>query len=158
MHKIKVYLCARISKDAHAWNEKVSNSLSTPTSVFMPHKHNPWNLKHEDFPKEVYEMDLGAMKESHICLVLPPYGRDCAWEIGWYSNSDKPIIVFTEKETEWLRDWMIKGGITYIVASSPKTFAKLKNDPLLGFKEIFFINNLGQLNDLIIKIYGKHYE
>jgi len=121
----------------------------------MPQKHNPWNLKHEKFPKEVFEMDLEAIKESHMCLVIPPYGRDCAWEIGWYSNSTKPIIAFIDKELEWLRDWMIKGGINYVVTINQKTFSILKKDPILKEKEILFIDNLEQLNDVLIKIYRK---
>jgi nucleoside 2-deoxyribosyltransferase len=153
MEKIKIYLCARISKDAHKWNEKVCGSLKSPISVFMPQKHNPWNIKHEEFPKEIYDMDLAAMKESDICLLLVPYGKDCAWEIGWYTNSNKPVIAFINSELEWLRDWMVKGGIDYIVTTNSKTWKKLILDPILKYKKIIFIEKIEQLNELITKIY-----
>ena len=148
--KIKLYLSARISKDAHNWNVKVCNSLKSPISIFMPQKNNPWNLQHTDFPKEVYELDLGAMKESDACLLLPPYGRDCAWEIGWYSNSDKPIIAFVEKEIEWLRDWMVKGGVNCVITTDSQTWNIFKKDPILRHKKIVFINSLNLLSDKII--------
>ncbi|PIN94144.1 hypothetical protein COU54_00035 [Candidatus Pacearchaeota archaeon CG10_big_fil_rev_8_21_14_0_10_31_24] len=158
INKIKVYLCARISKDAQEWNSLVCDSLNYPISVFMPQKHNPWNLKHTSFPKEVYELDLMAIKESHICLVLPIYGRDCAWEIGWYSNSVKPVLVFIDNQVEWLKDWMIKGGIDYVATSSRIVFNLLKKDPILKYKNIFFVKKINELNNLIKKIYRLHYE
>ncbi len=155
MEKIKVYLSARISKDAHEWNEHVCNSLKHPIKVFMPQKYNPWDLKHKDFPKEVYDMDLKAMKESDICLLLPPYGRDCAWEIGWYSNSHKPIVVFIDRDIEWLRDWMVKGGIDYVVTTNSRIWKKLMEDPILKHKKIIYIDNVEQLNDVIKGIFLK---
>ncbi len=154
-NKIKIYLSARISKDAHEWNEKICDSLKAPIKVFMPHKNNPWNLSHKELPKEIFEMDLSAMHQSDMCLLLPPYGRDCAWEIGWYSNSNKPVIVFIDKETEWLRDWMLKGGVTYVVTNNSQTWKILHKDPILKFKNIIFINKLDQLSDTIISVYNE---
>lgn len=124
----------------------------------MPQKHNPWNMPHKEFPKEVYETDLGAMKESHMALLLPEYGRDCAYEIGWYANSEKPIIVFVDDQLEWLRDWMVKGGIDYIITNNAKSFTLLKKDPILKNKPIKYINNIVQLNNEIVKICKKHYK
>ncbi len=156
--KIKVYLSARISKDAHEWNDKVCNSLTSPISVFMPQKHNPWNMPHEEFPKEVYDEDIAAMRESHIGLLLPEYGKDCAWEVGWYSNSKKPMIIFIEGQLKWLRDWMVKGGLDYVITNSSKTWLILKKDPILKQKKIIYIEDISQLNEEIIKIYKKHYK
>lgn len=156
--KIKVYLSARIAKDAHAWNDLICNSLKAPISVFMPQNNNPWNMPHKKLPKWVYEMDLGAMKESHLCLLLPPYGRDCAWEVGWCSGSGKPIIAFLENQIEWLRDWMVKGGIGYVITNHKKTFQILTQDPILKFKKIILINEISELNQEIMKIYNKHYK
>ncbi|MEE9525344.1 MAG: nucleoside 2-deoxyribosyltransferase domain-containing protein [Candidatus Woesearchaeota archaeon] len=157
MRKIKVYLSARISKDAHRWNNHVCDSLKSPISVFMPQRYNPWNVSHKEFPKEVYDMDLAAMKESDICLLLPKYGRDCAWEIGWYGNSNKPIVVYVDNQVKWLRDWMIKGGVDYVITTNHKTWKILIDDPILKFKKIVFIEETMLLNQAIIKIYNKHY-
>ncbi|MFA5992607.1 MAG: nucleoside 2-deoxyribosyltransferase domain-containing protein [Candidatus Pacearchaeota archaeon] len=157
MEKIKVYLSARIAKEAHEWNERVCNSLNYPISVFMPQKHNPWNLDHEKLPKEVREMDMKAMKEADICLLLPPYGRDCAWEIGWFSNTNKLIVIFVENETEWLRDWMLKGAIDYAITNDSKTWKKLTEDPILKDKEIIYINEIKDLKKVLIKIFNLNF-
>lgn len=154
MIKIKVYLCARISKDVHKWNRYVCDKLKAPLTVFMPQNHNPWNISHKEFPKEVYEMDISAMKESDMVLLLPEYGRDCAWEVGWYSNSNKQIVVFVDNQIGWLRDWMIKGGVNYVITTNQKTWKILMNDPILKYKRIIFIADINQLNEELVKICG----
>ena len=155
--KIRVYLCARISRDAHAWNEHVCKHLSDPLSVFMPQKHNPWNVPHEEFPRDVFETDLTAMKEADMCLMLPPYGRDCAWEAGWLSNSDKPVIIFVDDQLEWLRDWMIKGGADFIFTTNRETLKRLRRDNILGSRA-FYIEKISQLCGELIKIYRRMHE
>jgi nucleoside 2-deoxyribosyltransferase len=155
MEKIKVYLSARISKDAHKWNNEVCSKLKAPISVFMPQNNNPTNILHKDLPVEVYGMDLEAMKQSDIGLLLPAYGRDCAWEVGWYSNSNKPIVVFVDSEIDWLRDWMIKGGLDFVITNNPKTWSILKKDPILKFKPIILIKQIKQLKEELIKIHKR---
>jgi len=151
--KIKIYLSARISKDAQTYNKKVCSQLESPIEVFLPQEHNPWNINHKKMPKKIVDMDIQAMKESDMCLLLPDYGRDCAYEIGWYSNSQKPIVVFIEAQTEWLRDWMVKGGVNYIITNNKETYWILKEDPILSHKKILHIQNIQDLNTIIKKIY-----
>ena len=134
MERIKIYVSARISADAHKWNNAVCSSLDDRIEVFKPQDHNPYNLDHREFSKQVYEIDLKAMQGSDMGLLLPPYGRDCAWEVGWYSNSDKPMAVYTENDTEWLRDWMIKGGVDKVITPTDWLFDILKNDPIVADK------------------------
>lgn len=159
MDKIKVYLIARISEDAHFWSDKICDSLNSDSfSVFKPKDHNPWNKRHEKFGKEVFDTDLNAMKKSHIGLILPEYGRDCAMESGWYANSEKPIVVFTDSQMEWLRDWMVKGGVDYVITNNPSTFRILKKDPILKYKKLILIKQIRGLNGALQKIYQKHYK
>ncbi|MFH1591080.1 MAG: hypothetical protein ABIC95_04060 [archaeon] len=155
--KIKVYLSARISQDAHAWNERVCSHLKPPLSVFMPQQHNPWNVAHETFQIGVYQMDLEAMEESHMSLLLPPYGRDCAWEVGWYVHADKPLAVFVDDQTRWLRDWMVKGGLNYIITTNQRTYRRLMRDPILQIKQVLFIEHLDQLGGVLQRICHDHY-
>jgi hypothetical protein len=157
MEKIKVYLSARISKDAHEWNNFVCENLGSPISVFMPQKLNP-GMAHEKFPKKVFDVCLFAMKESHIGLLLPEYGRDCAFEVGWYANSHKPLIIFVDNQINWLRDWMIKGGVDYVITTNPKTWEILINDPILKSKPVHLIEDITKLKDELIQIYEKHYK
>ncbi len=132
--RVNVYLSARISSDAHAWNNTVCGLLDERFTVFKPQEHNPYNVDHRELELKVYEMDLEAMGRSDMGLLLPPYGRDCAWEVGWYSHSSKPLVVYVETDTGWLRDWMLKGGVDKVLTSQPWMYEILKNDPILGVK------------------------
>lgn len=159
MKKIRIYLIARISKDAHDWNNKIADSLDQEKiEIFKPHEHNPWNHRHETFAKDVFDTDMDAIKKSHIGLCLPEFGNDCSWECGWYSNSKKPLVVFVDHQTAWLRDWMIKGGINFVVTNNNDTFEKLKNDPILKYKTIILINNMQELTQTLEKIYSQNHQ
>lgn len=157
--KIKVYLIARISPEAHPWNEEVVSSLKPPIEVFVPHQHNPWNISHEKIQYNVFETDRQAMIESDMALALPEFGADCSWEIGWYSGVKKPVVLFTEKSAYWLRHWMVKGSLPYIVTNSGDTFRAINNDAMfqhkqsLGLVQIFQIQQLDELNQIILQIH-----
>ncbi|EKE20276.1 MAG: hypothetical protein ACD_8C00028G0001 [uncultured bacterium] len=159
MKKIRIYLIARISKDAHDWNNKITYFFDQEKiEVFKPHEHNPWNDRHETFAKKVFDTDLDAIKKSHIGLCLPEFGNDCSWECGWYSNSRKPLVAFVDNQTAWLRDWMVKGGINFVVTNNRDTFEKLKNDPILKYKTIVLINNMQELTATLEKIHKQTYQ
>lgn len=157
-NKIKIYLIARISKDAHDWNNKITKALKKSAfEVFKPHEHNPWNKKHTKLHQKVVDVDVEAIKNSHFGLALPEFGRDCAWECGYYANCDKPAVIFVDHQTEWLRDWMIKGMIDYVITNNRETYTLLKKDSILKNKKIFLIKEMKDLNKLFIKIYKKYY-
>lgn len=146
--KIKVYLSARIAEDAHPWNNCVCDALDERFEVFKPQEHNPYNLDHRKFPKSVYETDLKAMQESDIGLLLSPYGRDCAWEVGWYSRSEKPIVLYVEKNTDWMRDWMIKGGIDLVAVVGQDMYDLIEDDAILAGK-VQLLESRSQLSDVM---------
>ena len=150
--KIKVYVIARISKDFHLWTDKVCDHIEKEFKIFKPKDHNPFSKSHKYFSKKVYDLDLKFIRSSNIGLILPEYGRDCAWEAGWYSCSGKPTIIFVDKQTKWLRDWMVKGGLQYIATINPKTYKILRNDPILKHKRIILLSKISDLNGLIKKI------
>lgn len=150
--KIKIYLIARISKDAHRWNNWVCKHLTSSVfEVFKPQEHNPWNKHRQSFSKRVFEVDLQAIKRSHMGLLLPEFGKDCAWECGWYGNSKKPLVVFVDAQTAWLRDWMIKGGVDCVVTNNVSTHKFLKKDPILKHKKLILIENIRGLNGVLSK-------
>lgn len=155
--KINIYVIARISEDAHLWTDKVCSQLDDAFDIFKPKDHNPWNKRHETFAKSVFDVDLEAIKKSHIGLMIPEYGKDCAWECGWYANSKKPVVVFVDTQMEWLRDWMVKGGVDYVVTDNPSTFRILKKDFILRHKDILFIKTIKGLNKALKDIYKKNY-
>lgn len=155
LDKIKVYLSARISKDAHEWNNAVCDALDDRIEVFKPHEHNPWNMDHRKLPKEVYEVDLEAMKWSNMGLLLTPYGRDCAWEVGWYNGAKKPIIIYAEQDDSWLRDWMVKGGVDLIVTANTELHDVLMNDSITCEKSVL-ISHRSELSEIFVKVCQSH--
>lgn len=157
MGKIQVYLSARISLDAHFWNNFVCDLLDERFEVFKPHEHNPYNIDHKHLAKSVYEMDLEAMKKSDIGLLLTPHGRDCAWEVGWYSKSNKPIVLYADNDTTWFRDWMIKGGIDKVITSKDWLFNLLKKDDIVKDK-IKLIDSRSKLSDAFYEVYQNNLE
>ena len=154
--KIKIYVIARISEDAHLWTDKVCDQLDDSFEIFKPKDHNPWNKRHETFSKNVFDVDLKAMKNSHIGLMLPEYGNDCSWEAGWYANSEKPVVIFVDTQMKWLRDWMVKGGVNYIVTISSSTYKVLKKDPILKYKKVILVKNIRGLSKIIKRIYSEN--
>ena len=62
MSKTKMYLSARISTDAHKWNNEVCDYLAEHIEVFKPQDHNPYNLDHRKFqrqPRSAYPFFIG---------------------------------------------------------------------------------------------------
>lgn len=151
--KIKVYMICRISKDAHSWNEQVFEAMTEPLEAFMPHQHNPYNLAHEKIPLPVVETDMHAMQGADIGLALPEFGRDCAFETGWFAHSEKTLVYLVDDQTTWLRDWMIKGGLDYVVTTNPETYKILKDDGILSRKPLILIDSLSDLTETLVKIY-----
>ena len=136
MTKIRLYLIARISEDAHLWTDKICNELDDTFEVFAPKDHNPWAYSHETLSKNVYDVDLEAIDNSHIGLMLPEYGNDCAWEAGYYAGTGKPAVIFVNNRS---------------------TYEIHKNDPILRYQEIILIESLSGLNEALKEIYQKHH-
>jgi len=147
-----IYIIARISKDQHAWTDLVCSALFKEFNVFIPKDSNPWNISHKKLSQKIFNTDLKAMKKSSAALMLPEYGRDCAWEAGWYAGSGKPVIVYIDDQIEWLRDWMVKGGINFVLTFNPTTFNQLKKDPILKHKKIIFLDYQEMLGATVKKI------
>jgi nucleoside 2-deoxyribosyltransferase len=160
--KIKIYLIARISKNARNWNEKVANGFNkNQFEVFCPHKDNQWDgdeIRHEKISQQIVDVDVQAINDSHFGLALPEFGRDCAWETGYYANSEKPLVFFVDSQTEWLRDWMIKGGLDCVITNNVKTYEILKRDPILRNKNLLLIEKITELNEVFLNLYKKHYD
>lgn len=154
--RIKIYIIARISEEVHGWTDTVCSQLDERFEVFAPKDHNPWNERHETFSKEVFDCDLDAIKSSDMGLMLPEYGNDCAWEAGYYSNSSKPAVIFVDTQMEWLRDWMVKGGVDYVITCNPSTYAILNSDAILKHKKIILISKIEEISDTLATIYESY--
>ena len=161
--EMNIYLIARIWRKAHSWNEEVVSHLKPPIQVFIPHKHNPYDVAPESFQQEIHDVDMGAICKSQGALLLPGYGNDCAYEVGIYKMLNVvhgkghilfPVIAFTRYETDFLKDWMVKGGITHVITDNPKTLEHLRSDPMLSSanRKIVKIDSLEHLHDAVFNI------
>lgn len=116
---MKVYLCSRIAKDAHAVNNVVAETLrDAGHDVFVPHEQHYNQIMagtDDQVPdSEIYEQDFAAMKTSRICVVVGRVGVDCAWEIGWFSANGVRVLWFDPPVT---RHPMLSGPQVYKVST-----------------------------------------
>lgn len=150
--KIKVYLSASINNALN--NEFICSNLSSDDfEVYLPQTITPNGLNHESFPLDAYQGCLDMMNKSNLgLLLLDSYGRDCAWEAGWYTaNENKKLVSFVESSSHFMRDWMIKGGIDIFITTNPRIYNYAKQDPILKNKKIIFIENVSSLGTEIKK-------
>ncbi|MDD5295060.1 MAG: hypothetical protein PHP21_04095, partial [Patescibacteria group bacterium] len=68
------------------------------------------------------------------------------------------VAVFIDTQMEWLRDWMVKGGIDYVITNNSSAYNTLKKDPILKHKKIILLKHLKNLNKELKNIYQKHYD
>ena len=125
----KVYLSARIAKEQQARNNEVANVLAGYFEMFLPHE-----FQHGHTEQSIYNIDIAAMEQSDLAVLLPPYGRDCAWETGWYLGKRRPYFILCHDEIEWSRDVMVKGSVSAVICTDELTYAKLKKDEMLRGK------------------------
>lgn len=126
MQKPYVYLCSRIADDAKQRNEDIANLLDEHFEVFVPHLKEAEYVKNKD-PVQIYCSDMVAMEKADLCVVVAPFGKDCACEIGWFQGQDKPIIIIAPDDADYTPDteWMISGGINSVFVNSDKHRTKL---------------------------------
>jgi len=142
MSKLKIYLSASIS---HALSNQYIADLFPKDQyhVYLPQNIVPDELNHTQFPLHVYQQCIDMMESSDIGLVLlDAFGRDCAWECGWYSaRQDKCLIAFVQSSSLFLRDWMVKGGLDAWVTTNERLHQAAQANPLLSQKSIALIDN-----------------
>jgi hypothetical protein len=143
-----IYLISKINVKAHAHNENIAKRATVlhKQGVFIPHKHNPFDVPHKEMQLEVFQEDLNAMQQSSIGIVSLPIGKDCSSELGWYAGNSKYVSAliigdewYTAKEQfESLEnDWMLKGFLSDVTTDDIEVFKMLKNDPILQYKSVF---------------------
>ncbi len=151
--KIRIYLSASISNAIN--NQYICDKFSLDKFVIdLPQTITPKELNHENFPLDVYQQCLVMMNASDIgLLLLDSYGRDCAWEAGWYSaNKDKKLVAFVESSSHFMRDWMIKGGIDIFMTTNPRLYDYAIVDPVLRHKKVVFIEKLDDIGNKIFEL------
>ena len=150
--KIRIYLSACISNAPN--NVFICSKFPSNKFIFdLPQEITPKELNHENFPLEVFQQCITMMEASDIgLLLLDSYGRDCAWEIGWFCGQARPTFAYVETESQWLGDSMVKGGVTAIITNNPAIYDLLLKDPATKTKS-YLIPSKKDLGALIKKIY-----
>lgn len=143
---LEIYLSASIS-NAHD-NALIASLFPEPEFyVHLPQKIVPDQLSHVEYPLHVYQQCIEMMTSSHMGLVLfDAFGRDCAWECGWYAaHPQKKLVGFVQSASVFLRDWMVKGGLDALVTTNPRLFDVCRQNPLLSQKPLVYIETLAEL-------------
>jgi nucleoside 2-deoxyribosyltransferase len=148
---LHIYLCSRLTEAAKQWNDIISEELDAEFTLFRPQDVNLDAVSANEMDYAIYQADFNGMNQSDILLVLPPYGRNCAWEIGWFCGRQKPSIAYVEAEGDWLHDAMVKGGLTAIITSDPILYNILVNDPATSAKS-YLIPSKQDLGRIIKRI------
>lgn len=150
--KYRIYLSASISNALN--NEYICSKFPSENFIIdLPQHITPKDLNHENFPFDVYQQCLTMMKASDIgLLLLDSYGRDCAWEAGWYTaNKHKKLITFVESSSHFMRDWMIKGGIDIFITTNPRIAEYAHQDPILKNKKIILVDSVDQIGSKVLE-------
>ncbi len=124
----QIYLCSRLTEPAKKWNDVISQGLANEFYIFRPQDIDLEGLSGGNLDVAIYNGDFEGMTNSDALLVLPPYGRDCAWEIGWFCGKERPAIAYVENEGDWLGDPMVKGGLTAIITNNSTVYEILSRD------------------------------
>lgn len=150
--KYRIYLSASISNALN--NEYICSKFHKEYFIIdLPQHITPKDLNHENFPVDVYNQCLKMMDSSDIgLLLLDSYGRDCAWEAGWYTaNKTKKLITFVESSSHFMRDWMIKGGIDIFITTNPRIYEYAQKDPILKHKKNILINSIDDIGQVVFE-------
>lgn len=150
-YKPKLYLSAKVSEPFHTFNNTVARLLSEHFDVFVPHLYESGEQDHTKVKPVVYERDIEAMQGADLAVLLAPYGRDCSFEVGWFTANRIPYYVYGSLDQSWKRDLMIKGGAEYIFVSGPKS--EYKEDP---FHTKIYQVNISDLSKVILECYDDH--
>lgn len=155
MSPLRIYLSASIS-NAHNNAYLAAQFPAERFTIHLPQQIVPDQLNHAQFPLQVYQQCIDMMQDSNLGLVLfDAFGRDCAWECGWYAASSKPLIGFVESGSVFMRDWMVKGGLDALITPNARLYEVCQTNPILRHKKLKLIDSIAALPAAIEAIYGQ---
>ncbi|HEY9839388.1 MAG TPA: hypothetical protein V6D23_02950 [Candidatus Obscuribacterales bacterium] len=156
MSPLKIYLSASIS-NAHNNSHLAEQFDPARFTIYLPQQIVSDQLNHSQFPLQVYQQCIDMMNASDLGLVLfDAFGRDCAWECGWYSaRADKALIAYVEAGSIFMRDWMVKGGLDALITPNERLYEVCRQNPILQHKRLELIEDIAGLPAAIEKVYGE---
>lgn len=149
-----LYLCSRLTSEAKERNNQITPLLEKDFTLFRPQDIDLRDVAFCDIDSQIYKKDLAGILNSDFLLVLAPYGRDCAWEMGFFCGQGKKTIAYVEEIGDWIHDAMIKGGLSAIITTDFDLYRQLLNDTASA-KKSYFIPGREALNKTILEILGE---
>jgi len=108
--------------------------------VFLPQSITPKLKPRAAFEASVYNRCVVEMNNSDIgLLVLDSYGRDSAWEAGWYSGLGKPMVGWVQNSFRFAQDWMVKASLRGFLTTNKAVFHAMRRDAILRRRQVCFI-------------------
>ncbi len=134
---MNIYLSSPVSYYQRSVNKRIAASLANVgMKVFLPQDISPQKYSHKNFEIYVYEQCLDMIRQSDAVLLVYPYGRDCAWEVGYYEALGLPQFAYIPNHSmvslSRLRDWMIKGSLDVVFVTDHITYNVISHDPILS--------------------------
>lgn len=114
-----IYLCSRVAYDARPLNSQVAAALrGAGHLVYVPHEQAPNNLSASDIEngrydvETIFKIDFAAMNKADTCVVVGRVGKDCAFEIGWFTAKKIPIFFVPASDETWKTSPMLIPSLT----------------------------------------------
>lgn len=160
---LDVYISSPVSFYQREWNNKITKLLrSNNFKILLPQEITSPYTNHNKFEIYVYNKCVDWIMQSDLGLLLLPYGRDCAWEVGYYKGIGKPLFVLVDKITkenkERLRDWMVKGSVDELIFLNKQSYIEFKKDPIISLKPLTLIKNINELPSKILELFNNKYK
>lgn len=152
--KPKLYLSAKVRAENHARNNTVASYLRGLFDIFLPHAHQSGESNHEDLPLSVYNMDITAMSQTELAVLVPPFGSDCSYEIGWFVAKKVPVFMYVQDDLQFLSNAMVVGGVTAVFTDNTEVFNRLMRQPVLKSKT-FFLSEPRSLGKRVLSYYNE---
>ena len=128
MRKIKIYVAGRTSfvKKHNHLKDYLERNLGC--EVYLPHELVPLDTPKDKLPFEVFTKCLKHMDMADIVIAdLSVFGKDTAWEIGYFYGINKKVIGLTNNE-KYKFDFMIRGAMTAIAKNKQEIVEIIKKE------------------------------
>lgn len=140
--EVKVYFCARLGTEAARTNNSLVRAalFDEQFNVFLPQEVQIPKLPFKSIERCAFWVDCEAIEWCDILLVVSPYGKDCAWEVGFAKGLGKKIFgFFTEAKS--IEDTMVVSCIDAILTNNPHVYDQLLLDPRTKDKSYFLASH-----------------
>lgn len=154
---LKIYFAAKMSKNEYrqANVKTLEKYLNKPTfRVFMPQNITVPELTFSKVEKCGYEADRAAIDWSDILFLSSPYGKDCAWEVGYASGLNKFIVAYVT-ETAAINDTMVISSVDLIITDQKNTYNQLLKDERTA-KKSFLMTSSDSFTNVCMPLYYVH--